>query len=127
MFYFAWTPLLLPGLSPALDDCDWFKEIKTGPPSFPTDRRLEVAWLQTLLLAVVWYGFARLGGERPARGWDFRGLSTSMTWFGYCLLVLCQISYIFSWSFFSLWGGGPKASISASFCIIVNILNNNFI
>jgi hypothetical protein len=30
MFYFARTPLLLPGLSPALDDCDWFKEIKTG-------------------------------------------------------------------------------------------------
>ena len=65
MFYFAWTTLLLPGLSPALDDCDWFKEIKTGPPSFPTDRRLEVAWLpratlQTILLAVVWSGFARL-------------------------------------------------------------------
>ena len=64
MFYFAGTPLLLPRLSPALDDCDWFKEIKTGPPSFPTDRRLEVAWLQTILLAVVWSGFARLGSNR---------------------------------------------------------------
>ena len=60
LHYFVWTPLPLPGLSPALDDCDWFKEIKTGPPSFPTDRRLEVAWLQTILLAVVWSGFARL-------------------------------------------------------------------
>jgi hypothetical protein len=60
LHYFGWTPLLLPGVSPALDDCDWFKEIKTDQPSSPP--RIDGFKYRgsRQIPAVVWSGFARL-------------------------------------------------------------------